>query len=301
MRDILSDELVRCSEEDESVIVLSGDHGYALFDDLRKRTPEQFLNVGIMEQAMLGIAAGLAAVGRRPIVYGLASFVPMRVLEQIKLDICFSKLPVKIMGDGAGVVYSYLGNSHFCYEDIACLMSMPNIEIYTPGDAKEMKICLKDFFSNDKPAYLRIGKSDNPAVLGDLELQSTAPYFSVNKNDQFCIVSMGSMNGISSEIAMENSISHISICQMKPFNEEIVKMLHAFDTVIVIEEHNQNGGLQSILLNEFVKLKQVIPRFYHIAFKDQFVEKAGSYQYALSEHEMSFEQIKKRVGDILNE
>jgi transketolase len=129
MRTMLSQVMTDACREDPNRIILSGDHGYALFDQVRKSTPDSFVNVGISEQAMIGYAAGLVRAGYKPIVYGLAAFVPMRVLEQIKLDLCHANLPVILLGDGAGLVYSTLGNSHQCAEDIACLRPLPNLRI----------------------------------------------------------------------------------------------------------------------------------------------------------------------------
>ena len=141
MRHALSPLLLEAAEQDERFLVLSGDHGYELFDGLRTRYPERFVNVGVAEQSMVGIAAGLCRVGFRPCIYGLAAFVPMRVLEQVKIDLCHGSLPVIMLGDGAGLVYSVLGASHQCGEDIACLRSLPNIAVYSPCDAHEFRAC----------------------------------------------------------------------------------------------------------------------------------------------------------------
>src|SRR4029079_453231 len=118
VRTAFSRALVRAATADPRVVLLTGDHGYALFDDFRASCPGQYVNAGVAEQNMVGVAAGLAKGGLRPIVYGLSAFVPMRVLEQIKLDVCYEQLPVVFIGDGAGVVYSALGSSHQSTEDL---------------------------------------------------------------------------------------------------------------------------------------------------------------------------------------
>src|SRR6478752_10429980 len=104
MRNAFAGMLVQAARSDPRVVLLTGDHGYALFDEFRRACPSQYLNAGVAEQNMVGVAAGLAKGGFRPIVYGLSAFVPMRVLEQIKLDVCYESLPVVFIGDGAGVV-----------------------------------------------------------------------------------------------------------------------------------------------------------------------------------------------------
>ncbi|MFN5980251.1 MAG: transketolase, partial [Pseudanabaena sp.] len=142
MRNAFSRALVTAAQADPRILLLTGDHGYALFDEFRQVCPDQYINAGVAEQNMVGVAAGLAKGSFRPIVYGLSSFVPMRVLEQIKLDICYEQLPVILIGDGAGVVYSNLGSSHQSTEDIAALRAIPNITILSPADHYEMTACM---------------------------------------------------------------------------------------------------------------------------------------------------------------
>src|SRR6059036_126569 len=160
MRNAFASALVRAARADERVVLLTGDHGYALFDEFRQACPQQYLNAGVAEQNMVGVAAGLAKGGFRPVVYGLSAFIPIRVLEQIKLDICYEALPVVLIGDGAGVVYSSLGTSHQCTEDIAALRALPNLSILSPADDLEMTACMRLALSADGPVYLRMGKAD---------------------------------------------------------------------------------------------------------------------------------------------
>src|SRR5450830_417409 len=164
MRSAFSKAIVDAATADPKVLLLTGDHGYALFDEFRQRCPAQFINAGIAEQNMVGVAAGLAKAGFKPIVYGLAAFVPVRVLEQIKIDICYENLPVILMGDGAGLVYSHLGTSHQSTEDIACTRAIPELSIYSPGDRFEMTACMNLAYQAKTPVYLRMGKSDRGDV-----------------------------------------------------------------------------------------------------------------------------------------
>src|SRR3954467_10502277 len=127
MRSVFSKSILAAAQADSKVLLLTGDHGYALFDEFRQHAPTQFINAGVAEQNMVGVAAGLAKAGYRPIVYGLSAFVPVRVLEQIKLDVCYEGLPVVLVGDGAGVVYSTLGTSHQSTEDVAALRALPHL------------------------------------------------------------------------------------------------------------------------------------------------------------------------------
>ena len=149
-------------------MLLTGDHGYALFDEIRRVCPHQYLNAGVAEQNMVGVAAGLAKGGFRPVVYGLSAFVPVRVLEQIKLDVCYESLPVIFMGDGAGVVYSSLGTSHQSTEDMAALRGVPALSILSPADAPEMTAAMDLAFASGGPVYVRMGKSDLGIIHEDI-------------------------------------------------------------------------------------------------------------------------------------
>ena len=164
MREAFSAALVQAARSDPRVLLLTGDHGYTLFDEFRRVCPDQFLNAGVAEQNMVGVAAGLAKGGFLPVVYGLSAFVPMRVLEQIKMDVCYEELPVVFVGDGAGFVYSTLGASHQCTEDVAALRGLPHLSILSPADALEMTQAMRMALAHGGPVYLRMGKADRGRI-----------------------------------------------------------------------------------------------------------------------------------------
>ena len=299
MRKVLSSLMTKSATDSSEFVVLTGDHGYALFDEIRKKCPDQFINVGMIEQAMVGISAGLSQMGVTPLVYGLACFVPIRVIEQIKLDICYSCLPVKIIGDGAGLVYSTLGSSHQCGEDIACLRTLPHIQIYSPGDPEEMRICYIESLKEKTPTYLRVGKCDNIAI-NKAPLNSTLPYFTNrNDNSKTCLVSTGSMLGIVNKLSKKFNVSHISVMKLKPLSSLLVEMLSTFDKLIFFEEHGRHGGLTSAVTELLIDHEKCIPKIQYFTLKQKFSEKCGSHQYALSEHGISDEQLESGLSKLL--
>ncbi len=294
MRTMLSNLIVEAALKDPNIIVLSGDHGYALFDEVRKQAPKQFVNAGIMEQGMIGIAAGLAKIGRRPIVYGLSAFIPVRVLEQIKLDVCYSSLPILFLGDGAGLVYSTLGASHQCGEDIACLRPIPKINIYSPADANELQTCLYEAFSYKGPSYVRIGKSDRPMVTAPNQ-KSTEPYFTTRSSSsgpkKRIFVATGSMLSIAHSLAQKTEHSCLSIPRVKPLSDSALKIISEYDQIDIFEEHSRYGGLTSTIVDALVENKMKVPSFEVFSLKSKFSETCGSYQHALSEHGISDQQL----------
>lgn len=297
MRDVLSD-LLMTAAEDPAFVVLSGDHGYALFDALRAAAPAQFLNVGIAEQAMVGIAAGLARTGFRPCLYGLAAFVPVRVLEQIKLDLCFGKLPAIILGDGAGLVYSTLGVSHQCGEDIACLRPLPHVSIFSPADAHELRACWREAMAASHLAYIRLGKADRPAVHAE-DVGSTSPLFTHRGADAggALIVATGSMVSVCTEFARAVDVDCVSVPRIRPLPRELLDIVAASGAVVVVEEHCRIGGLwTSILEQAALDGRGGIPRIASIALEPEFTHTSGSYQQALREHGLSDDVLRERLA-----
>lgn len=301
MREKLSNLITEYAVNDPRVMILSGDHGYALFDPLRKAAPSQFINVGVAEQGMIGIAAGLARAGFLPIAYGLSSFLPIRVLEQIKLDLCISKLPVLLLGDGAGLVYSTLGSSHQCGEDVAALRPMPGITIASPADKFELEVSFRKAMKDSNcPTYLRIGKSDRPAVHDRLPGSSEFNYTLKNQSKTL-VIGTGSMASSAREIAASLKLDALSVIQIKPFPKSLTAEILKYEKVFILEEHHRAGGLYSAVTEELCETLALSPvgkppRVYSASLKDQFARLCGSHDYALSEHDLSNSQIETFVS-----
>ena len=142
MRDAFIKKLALMASSDEKIFLLVGDLGYGVVDDFAKSFPKQFLNAGVAEQNMMGMAAGLAHSGYKVFVYSIANFPTIRCLEQIRNDVCYHNLDVTIVAIGAGFGYGTLGYSHFAIEDLAVLRCLPNLNIYSPGDSYELEVAL---------------------------------------------------------------------------------------------------------------------------------------------------------------
>jgi transketolase len=299
MRSAFSKSIVEAARVDSKVVLLTGDHGYALFDDFRKVLPHQFINAGIAEQNMVGVAAGLAKAGFKPIVYGLSAFVPIRVLEQIKIDVCYENLPVVFIGDGAGVVYSALGSSHQSTEDIAVLRPIPNIQILSPCDASEMDYAMAHALDFKAPVYVRMGKSDvghvhNCSVsepIGDL----VQVRFGLNHKIAF--LATGSM--VKTGISLAETLGDYSVWSVpsiKPINEAQVHMIaNSASDIVVIEEHAMVGGLGS-LIAEIVS-QSATAKVTRLGVQDRYSERCGSYNYLLKEHGLDISALTQKLRD----
>jgi len=298
MREILSKFLSEKAKLNSNLYVFSGDHGYALFDELRKTKPNQFINAGVSEQAMVGYAAGMVKEGMKVFVYGLSAFVPIRVLEFIKMDVCYENLPVIFLGDGAGLVYATLGASHQCAEDIGCLRTLPNMRIYSPADPFEMKACLEDAYSSNSPCYIRIGKADKARVHNQhFTLIPDQIISIIRRNSDTCIISTGSMLSVSLELSAKYNFSVFSAPILTNLDSEIlISEISSYKNIISIEEHSINGGLGSILseiLSESGNANN--QRLLRIGIQNRFTQKCGSYEYAIKEHGLDFSSIEEKL------
>jgi transketolase len=302
MRDAFSNSLVRLALADPKVILLTGDHGYALFDEFRKCCPNQYINAGIAEQNMVGMAAGLARVGYRPFVYGLAAFVPIRTVEQIKLDIAHDDLPVVLLGDGAGFVYSHLGTSHQSTEDIACTRAIPGLKVLSPADRFEMTACMDYAYATKAPVYLRMGKSDrgdvhSAAINGSLVSPIQVRH---GKFGGLSIIATGSMVRTAINVADANFTDACvwSVPSLKPLNaSDIAKICAESTTVITIEEHVTTGGLGSLIAEIAAEMAPV--RILRIGVSDCFSQHCGTYEYLLVEHGLDSDAVQKKINTYL--
>lgn len=302
MRAAFSDSLVRLAKADPNVLLLTGDHGYALFDDFRRECPTQYINAGIAEQNMVGMAAGLARAGFRPFVYGLSAFIPVRVVEQIKLDIAHDKLPVVLIGDGAGFVYSHLGTSHQSTEDIACTRAIPNLSVYSPADRFEVTGCMEMAYQSKAPVYLRMGKSDRGDVHAAMLEMTMGALLAARPGagGEIAFIATGSMVRTAIDIAAKaypDAAVWSAPC-IKPIDAaQVTAICQKSRVLVVVEEHSVLGGLGSAIAEIAAEFAPV--RILRIGVRDRFSHHCGTYEYLLKEHGLDRMTIEQRISDFL--
>jgi transketolase len=300
MRAALSDALVRLAKANPNVLLLTGDHGYALFDAFRRECGSQYYNLGIAEQNMIGVAAGLSRAGFLPICYGLAAFVPVRVLEQIKIDLCHDNLPAILLGDGAGFVYSALGTSHQSCEDIACIRAVPQITILSPCDRFELAAAMDYAAISASPIYLRVGKADlgdvhaGPATLTPGRLLPVVP-----GQGGIAFIATGSMVRPATQLVEQFPGASVwSAPFLKPVDKaQVAEIAAVSDHIVTLEEHSVYGGLGAIMA-EIVSTYRPKPLL-RIGVADRFSHYCGTYKYLLQEHGLDLPAITGKVRDFL--
>lgn len=297
MRDAFSQALLRLALADPTVLLLTGDHGFSLLDEFQRICPDQYINAGIAEQNMVGMAAGLARVGFKPFVYALAAFIPIRTVEQIKLDIAHDNLPVVLVGDGAGFVYSHLGASHQSTEDIACTRSIPRLQVLSPADRFEMTAAMDYAYGTIGPVYLRMGKAD----LGDIH---TGPISSLRpgcllkvrdgRADRPGLIATGSMLRAAVHIAKSLDLMVWSAPILKPLDvDDVLAAARATNGLATLEEHSVLGGLGAAVTE--ITSEYNPTRVLRLGVPDRFSDHCGSYDYLLREHGLDIDNIQKRI------
>lgn len=251
MRNAFVNNLVAWAREDKSIFLIVGDVGYSVVEPFAKAFPDRYLNAGVAEQNMIGVAAGLTATGYRVFVYSIANFSTLRCFEQIRNCICYHKLPVTVVSVGAGVAYGNLGYSHHAVQDLAVMRSLHPMTVYSPSDRNELSSCMRYLRSHPGPSYFRISKANEPLLYGEEpEINQIKPLLLLEGTGPMAIVS----TGVIAERAL--SVARNSSDKTAVFTVPILpSCLEDFDTgplmrfknIVVVEEHVRHGGLYSFI------------------------------------------------------
>lgn len=255
--------------------------------------PDRFINVGVAEQAMIGICAGLALRGCRPFAYTIAPFALYRPFEMVRDDLCYQNLPVTVVGMGAGVLYSTLGGTHHTMEDVAVASALPNMTVIAPCDPVEVVsavgYCAK---ASSGPVYLRIGKAGEPILTPPLAPWRFGKlnYLRIMAEARVAIIAYGGIASYAIKLHEQLHVnqgiaSSVFSCHMlKPLDlEGLTKVLLEHQTVMVMEEHVPQGGLLAQLkaLAYDVKARCSI---HSATLQDKFIHAYGSHADLLMQH-----------------
>lgn len=242
---------------DKDTYLMVGDLGYSVVEAFVKQYPKQFLNAGVAEQNMTGMAAGLALEGYKVFTYSIANFNTLRCIEQIRNDICYHNLDVTIVSVGGGFVYGSAGYSHHAVQDISMLGSLPNMTLLLPGDIEETEFCMNYIFENKGPKYLRLGKNEEKILKHEANLIKKINCFNSKEKSNVALVSTGAVLAISSEVYNLLNDKGIKIkiysCPIldKDFKKDIYAKLKNFDYIFTLEDHISDFGFGSLVKNAF--------------------------------------------------
>lgn len=252
MRTAFINELLAQARIHPNVFLVVGDLGFSVVEQFAREFPDRFLNAGVAEQNMTGVAAGLASEGFHVFTYSIANFPTTRCLEQIRNDICYHHLPVTVVSVGAGVAYGNLGYSHHAVQDIAVMRTLQPVTVLSPADPGEARECVQWLVAHPRPSYLRIGKAGESPLHNVCPL-TEEPLLIREGSGLIAIVATGSVLKVALEAAERAELRGLpgipvySCPWLHPATAATFNCLRRFRQLVVIEEHHPQGGLASIL------------------------------------------------------
>ena len=303
MRNAFADVIYEIGQSDSRICALVADISPAgSMVKFREQFPERFINTGVAEQAMIGIAAGLALKGMRPFCYTIATFSLYRPFEMVRVDLAYQNLPVTVIGMGAGVIYSTLGGTHHAMEDVAVASAIPNMTVLAPCDPAEMRLMTRWCATQSQgPVYMRLGKAGEPDLTTNAaESFEPGRLRYLQRGSDVALLSYGITVAMAKKIAQGleaagESVSLISCHTIKPLDRAgVERALASHKRVAVIEEHVPHGGLGS-RVKEIAWESGAKCRLDCFSLKDEFIHCYGSHDELLGEHGLSVDRISKAL------
>ena len=293
-------------EQNKDIMFLTGDLGFNALEPIKEKFPKRFINVGIAESHMVGMAAGLALEGKKVIAYSIASFATMRPYEQIRTGVCYDNLDVKIVGTGGGFNYPSHGVTHHTVEDIAIMNVLPNMTVYSPAYSWEAREAAKAMLNSSGPAYIRLGKSpETDYSKPSFRFQSGKGHVIKNGAD-IVLISTGNVLDVAMQTAfLLEEKSGLSVCvismpSIKPFDKKLLlNKAKTAKAIFTIEEHSTIGGLGSIVSNILLHEGVAPVKFHAFGFPDTFATLVGDRDYLLRSVGIAPDLIAKKIAGIM--
>lgn len=304
MRTAFVKRLEEIAKGDADLMLLTGDLGFSVFEDFMQKFPKQYLNMGVSEQNMIGVAAGMALSGKTVFAYSIIPFITLRCLEQVRNDVCMQNANVKLIGVGSGFSYGQLGPTHHSIEDIAVMRVLPNMTVVCPGDPWEVEEATRAIYKIRGPAYLRIGKKGEPHLLGKETKFTLGRGIVMRNGDDLTVIACGNMLETALTVAegldsKDISVRVISMHTIKPLDKGlIVESAKKTKAIFTLEEHSVIGGLGSAV-SEVLAESGFLKKFHRFGVLDKFTKMAGEQNYLQEVNGLSTEKIIKKIVKIL--
>ena len=303
MRDTFFDALYRLAKKKKDLVLVTSDTGAICLDEFEEKLTGQFINIGIAEQNMIGVAAGLAMSGKTVYTYAIIPFATMRCYEQIRVDLCCMNLPVTIVGIGAGFDYSTLGPTHHGTEDIALMRSLPGMTIYSPSDSLMADSIARVCYRQKGPKYVRIDRTGFPLIYKSEKEIDIAKGFSLLKGGkELYIIATGRMVYNALQVVKQLSAQAIQagvidLFRIKPLNEQGVwEVIKKAKYVVTLEEHFVTSGLGGAI-TEMLITKRGAPAFKAIGIPNQFCWKYGNREYLQCLNKLDVDSVTKTIKE----
>lgn len=265
MRNAFIQELVALARRNPQIALIVGDLGYSVIEAFADEFPDRFINAGVAEQNMAGLAAGMASEGYHVFMYSIANFPTFRCAEQIRNDIAYHNLPVTVVAVGGGLAYGALGYSHHAVQDYALMRTMPNMMIAAPGDPMETRACLRYLIANPGPSYLRLSKAGEPCFHEQIPLLQPGRWLEVSPgNSDVAILTTGATLAIAIERQQRSNSKRPTVKSLPIWSIENKHMqaiqVGCYKAITTLEDHLYDGGFGSWLLEAVSRDRGAVER-----------------------------------------
>lgn len=285
--------------------ILSSDMSYgARLERFKAFYPEHFLNVGIAEENLLGVSAGLTSEGYKCVALAQATFITMRCYEQARQYMSYMGYPIVLVGLSAGLIMQFMGNTHYAIEDMAIMRVLPGVEVLSPADAVEAVRAYEYAISSNKPVYIRLtGSADAPLLFNEYGSYNPNVAKVLKDGKDISLIATGAMVAKASEVSRiieektGKSVRVIDMHSVQPIDRLILEQCRESELIVTIEEHYTTGGLGSAVA-EVLTEKKNAPRILKLGIENKY-SIVGDYNYLLEQHGLTTDCIAKRVIDEL--
>ena len=304
MRTAFIKTLMELARNNERVFLLVGDLGYSVVDPFKEEFANRFVNVGVAEQNMTGIATGLAISGNIVFTYSIANFPILRCLEQIRNDVCYHKANVKIVAVGGGLAYGTLGITHQATEDISIMRALPNMTIIAPGDPIETALATRMIVEWPGPCYLRLGKDGEPIIHKIPPNFQIGKAITMRKGTDITLISTGGIlyNTMQAAKQLEQKgveARVLSMHTLKPLDiESVLAAARETSAIITVEEHSIIGGLGSAVAEVLAESGNLHITFKRVGIPGSFCSRIGSQEYLREFYGLSIAGIVRTVQSL---
>lgn len=284
----------------KDVFILTGDLGYKLFDNFKMYCTERFYDIGVAEANMVGIAAGLSLSGKNVYCYSIIPFLVMRAFEQIRVDIAYHNLNVKLIGVGGGFTYGLEGFTHFGLEDLTLMRSLPNMTVIVPSDPLEAASLAKLTYDYKSPMYIRLGKTGEPIIHKHMPEFKIGKAMLMNEGKRVAIFAIGNMVYTGKQVVeMLSKVgiypTLINMHTLKPLDDEmIIQISLNHENIFSLEEHNINYGLGSAIAEVLIE-NGYLGRFKRLGIPEKLGNFIGNADYLRHEYGLSPEKIYENI------
>ena len=305
MRTLFNKVLVDIAKKDKRIWMVLADIGYGEIEPFRDAFPDRWYNCGVAEQNMTGVACGVAMEGNIAITYSIANFPTLRCLEQIRNDVCYHNVDVKVVIIGGGLAYGALGVSHQATEDIAIMRALPNMVVFCPCDFAEAEAGVHAMIARPGPFYYRCGYKKEPPVHAGKIAFKLGRAIEVGPGEDATIIFTGTIGNQVLPAAQQLRKAGIrcrvvSMHTVKPIDRAaIVKAAKETGAVITVEEHQLQGGLGSAVAEVLCDAGAGPRKFLRIALPDEYVCRVGTHEWLLNEYGLSAPKIARKVRALL--